>query len=112
MGLLGQGVCDWHCVRYLITFRLYDFRDTPSSSLTINQFMEVDLEQEHDPPSFRTAKKRAKGHTADKVHAQEGQGTHTYTCVCAHKHTTHHTHTHTHTHTHLSCPVLSCCLAA
>jgi len=42
--------------------RLGDFRDTPSSRLTIDEFLKIDLEQEHDPPSFTEAKKRAKHH--------------------------------------------------
>lgn len=40
--------------------RLGDFRDTPSSRLTIDEFLKVDLEQEHDPPSYLEAKKKAK----------------------------------------------------
>lgn len=40
--------------------RLGDFRDTPSSRLTIEEFLKIDLEQEHDPPSFTESKKRAK----------------------------------------------------
>ena len=40
--------------------RLNDFKDTPTSSLTINQFLEIDLEHEHDPPSFIVSKKRVK----------------------------------------------------
>jgi len=40
--------------------RLGDFRDTPSSRLTIDEFLKIDLEQEHDPPSYTEAKKRSK----------------------------------------------------
>lgn len=40
--------------------RLGDFKDTPSSRLTIDEFLKVDLEQEHDPPSYTEAKKKAK----------------------------------------------------
>ena len=40
--------------------RLGDFKDTPSSRLTIDEFLKIDLEQEHDPPSFTEAKKKAK----------------------------------------------------
>ena len=40
--------------------RLGDFRDTPSSRLTIDEFLKVDLEQEHDPPSYIEAKRKAK----------------------------------------------------
>ena len=37
-----------------------DFRDTPSSQLTIDEFQTIDLEEEQDPPSFTQARKRAK----------------------------------------------------
>ena len=40
--------------------RLGDFKDTPSSRLTIEEFLKIDLEQEHDPPSFTESKKKAK----------------------------------------------------
>ena len=40
--------------------RLGDFKDTASSRLTIDEFLKIDLEQEHDPPSFNEAKKRSK----------------------------------------------------
>ena len=44
--------------------RLGDFKDTASSRLTIEEFLKIDLEQEHDPPSYLEAKKKAK----QKVH--------------------------------------------
>ena len=40
--------------------RLGDFKDTPSSRLTIDEFLKVDLEQEHDPPCFTESKKKIK----------------------------------------------------
>lgn len=40
--------------------RLGDFKDTPSSRLTIDEFLKIDLEQEHDPPSFTESKRKAK----------------------------------------------------
>ena len=40
--------------------RLVDFKDTPSSRLTIEEFLKIDLEQEHDPPSYAEAKRRTK----------------------------------------------------
>ena len=40
--------------------RLGDFRHTASSNLTIDEFLKIDLEQEHDPPSFSEAKKKGK----------------------------------------------------
>ncbi|ODM90214.1 Transcription factor IIIB 90 kDa subunit [Orchesella cincta] len=36
--------------------RLIEFGETPSSSLTLDEFMSVDLEEEHDPPSFKAAR--------------------------------------------------------
>ena len=42
--------------------RLGDFKDTASSRLTIDEFLKIDLEQEHDPPSFNDAKKKSKQH--------------------------------------------------
>ena len=45
---------------YICTCRLGDFKDTPSSRLTIDEFLKIDLEQEHDPPCFLEAKKRVK----------------------------------------------------
>lgn len=40
--------------------RLTEFEDTPTSHLTIDEFMRVDLEQECDPPSFIAGQKRLK----------------------------------------------------
>ncbi|KAJ9599826.1 hypothetical protein L9F63_009866 [Diploptera punctata] len=38
--------------------RLLEFGETPSSSLTLEEFMTVDLEEEQDPPSFKIARKK------------------------------------------------------
>jgi hypothetical protein len=38
--------------------RLVEFGETPSSSLTLDEFMSVELEEEHDPPSFKAARIR------------------------------------------------------
>lgn len=38
--------------------RLIEFGDTPSSALTLEEFMTVDLEEEQDPPAFKTARKK------------------------------------------------------
>ncbi|CAI8016914.1 Transcription factor IIIB 90 kDa subunit [Geodia barretti] len=38
-------------------------RTTASSRLTIDEFLKIDLEQEHDPPSFNDAKKKSKQQT-------------------------------------------------
>ena len=43
--------------------RLGDFKDTPSSRLSIDEFLKIDLEQEHDPPCFLEAKKKVKHQT-------------------------------------------------
>ncbi|KAM9778960.1 transcription factor IIIB 90 kDa subunit-like isoform 2-T2 [Syngnathus typhle] len=40
--------------------RLMEFEDTPTSHLTIDEFMKVDLEQECDPPSFTAAQHKSK----------------------------------------------------
>lgn len=37
-----------------------EFGDTPTSSLTLDEFMTVDLEEEQDPPSFKAARKKDK----------------------------------------------------
>ncbi|XP_054263826.1 transcription factor IIIB 90 kDa subunit [Macrosteles quadrilineatus] len=36
--------------------RLVEFGETPSSSLTLDEFMNVDLEEEQDPPSYKAAR--------------------------------------------------------
>lgn len=38
--------------------RLTEFGETPSSALTLEEFMTVDLAEEQDPPAFRAARKR------------------------------------------------------
>lgn len=40
--------------------RLLEFGETPSSALTLDEFMTVDLEQEQDPPAFKAARKKDK----------------------------------------------------
>lgn len=35
-----------------------EFGETPSSALTLDEFMNVDLEEEQDPPSFKAARKK------------------------------------------------------
>lgn len=37
-----------------------EFGDTPSSALTLDEFMTVDLEEEQDPPAFKAARKKDK----------------------------------------------------
>ena len=38
--------------------RLGDFKDTASSQLTIEEFLKIDLDQEHDPPCFLESKRK------------------------------------------------------
>lgn len=38
--------------------RLNEFEDTPTSELTIDEFMRVDLDQECDPPSFKDGQRK------------------------------------------------------
>ncbi|KAG2457584.1 TF3B factor, partial [Polypterus senegalus] len=40
--------------------RLNEFEDTPTSQLTVEQFMKVDLEEECDPPSFTAGLRKIK----------------------------------------------------
>ncbi|XP_070494317.1 transcription factor IIIB 90 kDa subunit [Chironomus tepperi] len=40
--------------------RLLEFGETPSSALTIDEFMTIDLEAEADPPAFKAARKKDK----------------------------------------------------
>lgn len=44
----------------LPSLRLTEFEDTPTSQLTIDEFMRVDLEQECDPPSFTAGQHKTK----------------------------------------------------
>ena len=38
--------------------RLLEFGETPTSMLTMEEFMTVDLEEEQDPPAFRHSRKK------------------------------------------------------
>lgn len=49
-----------HCHHATLKKRLLEFKDTPSSMLSIEQFMTVDLEETHDPPSYRMARAKDK----------------------------------------------------
>lgn len=40
--------------------RLTEFEYTPTSQLTIDEFMRIDLEEECDPPSFTAGQKKLK----------------------------------------------------
>jgi transcription factor IIIB subunit 2 len=51
--------------------RLNEFGETPSSKLTLDEFLTVDLEGEEDPPSYKTAQKKIKdGHGTDAPDAE------------------------------------------
>uniref|UniRef100_A0A1I8NS50 B-related factor 1 n=1 Tax=Stomoxys calcitrans TaxID=35570 RepID=A0A1I8NS50_STOCA len=45
--------------------RLTEFADTPSSALTLDEFMSVDLEAEQDPPAFKAARKKDRDRIKD-----------------------------------------------
>lgn len=48
----------WQCA---VCFgRLTEFEDTPTSQLTIDEFMKIDLEEECDPPSFTAGQRKLK----------------------------------------------------
>jgi len=49
-----------HCHHATLKKRLLEFKDTPSSMLSIEEFMTVDLEETHDPPSYRVARAKDK----------------------------------------------------
>ncbi|XP_064180477.1 transcription factor IIIB 90 kDa subunit-like [Anguilla rostrata] len=51
--------------------RLTEFEETPTSQLTIDEFMKVDLEQECDPPSFTAGQKKLKMRELEKELAKK-----------------------------------------
>ncbi|XP_068610259.1 BRF1 RNA polymerase III transcription initiation factor subunit b [Brachionichthys hirsutus] len=51
--------------------RLTEFEDTPTSQLTIDEFMRIDLEQECDPPSFIAGQHKAKMQQLEQQLAQK-----------------------------------------
>ncbi|KAL4705750.1 hypothetical protein ACJJTC_018349 [Scirpophaga incertulas] len=53
--------------------RLIEFGDTPSSALTLDEFMTVDLEEEQDPPAFRMARKRDKERLQKLIEEEDGE---------------------------------------
>lgn len=38
--------------------RLTEFEDTPTSQLTVDEFMKIDLEEECDPPSYTAGQRK------------------------------------------------------
>ncbi|XP_026314958.1 transcription factor IIIB 90 kDa subunit [Hyposmocoma kahamanoa] len=53
--------------------RLMEFGETPSSALTLEEFMTVDLEEEQDPPAFRAARKRDKERLQKLMEEEDGE---------------------------------------
>lgn len=51
--------------------RLTEFSDTPSSKLTLDEFMTIDLEEEQDPPCFKAARKKQKQLVEDQGHLEK-----------------------------------------
>ncbi|ROT63446.1 hypothetical protein C7M84_018658 [Penaeus vannamei] len=51
--------------------RLTEFGETPSSALTPEEFMTMDLDEEQDPPAFRAARKREKERVQKLLDEQE-----------------------------------------
>lgn len=48
------------CICNFSFVRLVEFEDTPTSQLTIEEFMKVDLDQECDPPCFTAGLRKKK----------------------------------------------------
>ncbi|KAG6458888.1 hypothetical protein O3G_MSEX011105 [Manduca sexta] len=53
--------------------RLFEFGETPSSALTLEEFMTVDLEEDQDPPAFRAARKRDKERLQRLMEEEDGE---------------------------------------
>uniref|UniRef100_A0A4W5NJF7 Transcription factor TFIIB cyclin-like domain-containing protein n=1 Tax=Hucho hucho TaxID=62062 RepID=A0A4W5NJF7_9TELE len=53
--------------------RLTEFEDTPTSQLTIDEFMRVDLEQECDPPSFTAGQRKVKMQAFHRLSTPAGE---------------------------------------
>ncbi|XP_041969946.1 transcription factor IIIB 90 kDa subunit [Aricia agestis] len=53
--------------------RLMEFGETPSSALTLDEFMTVDLEEKQDPPAFRAARKRDKERLQKLLEEEDGE---------------------------------------
>ena len=62
--LLESGKLLNRAVHFHLHYSLGDFKDTPSSRLTIDEFLKIDLEQEHDPPCYLETKKKLKQQVA------------------------------------------------
>lgn len=58
---LGAGVrgCRQGCwAPFYVCLRLTEFEDTPTSQLTVDEFMKIDLEEECDPPSYTAGQRK------------------------------------------------------
>ncbi|OWR50212.1 TFIIB-related factor [Danaus plexippus plexippus] len=53
--------------------RLLEFGETPSSALTLDEFMTVDLEEEQDPPAFKIARRRDKDRLQKLMEEEDGE---------------------------------------
>ncbi|XP_023954921.1 transcription factor IIIB 90 kDa subunit [Bicyclus anynana] len=53
--------------------RLFEFGETPSSALSLDEFMTVDLEEEQDPPAFKAARKRDKERLQKLMEEEDGE---------------------------------------
>ncbi|CAN8000666.1 unnamed protein product [Ixodes hexagonus] len=51
--------------------RLTEFGDTPSSRLTLDEFMSIDLEEEQDPPCFKAARRKQKAPLDDQSEVEQ-----------------------------------------
>lgn len=62
-----------HVTVRLCPFRLTEFGDTPTSQLTIEEFMKVDLDQECDPPCFTNGLRKIKCQQVDDLNTSPGR---------------------------------------
>uniref|UniRef100_A0A2I3G4Z1 BRF1ral transcription factor IIIB subunit n=1 Tax=Nomascus leucogenys TaxID=61853 RepID=A0A2I3G4Z1_NOMLE len=55
--------------------RLTEFEDTPTSQLTIDEFMKIDLEEECDPPSYTAGQRKLRMKQPPQTSSWEGPTT-------------------------------------
>ena len=58
--LMQYLVCVLYCIALFFPCRLAEFEATSSSGLTVEEFQNIDLEEEADPPCFTESRKKAK----------------------------------------------------
>ena len=51
--------------------RLHDFKKTPSGQLTIDEFNNIDLEEEQDPPCFTEGRLKQKQQQIDEMEGKQ-----------------------------------------